>query len=292
MIASAALAKRALGAFARVFPRCSMVAQAVAYNLFLAFFPTLLIAVGFATSPLGGHTNLFDLITDFTDLLPPGSQQIVSEFLVNRGPQAWKWALVGWAGTLIAGTQVMRLLIEGIHMVYSDHERLSYWQRQWRSLALLMVTIAPLLGAAILGVFGRPLRRWVAHELGKSQSIEALWAVFFHGTAIFLATIALTMIYRMARPKESSLRSVLPGALVATALWWFADISFGFYVRRVPYNVVYGGLAAVIGLLIWMQISSVIFFLGAAWNAEVAETKRRLAHAHDAPAAQLSSVQT
>jgi uncharacterized BrkB/YihY/UPF0761 family membrane protein len=31
---------------------------------------------------------------------------------------------------------------------------------------------------------------------------------------------------------------------------------------------VYGGLAAVIGLLIWMQISAVIVFLGASWNAE------------------------
>ncbi len=87
----------------------------------------------------------------------------------------------------------------------------------------------------------------------------------------------------MARPKESSLRSVLPGAIVATALWWIADIIFGFYVRRVPYNVVYGGLAAVIGLLIWMQISTVIIFLGAAWNAETAEIKRRLAHEHAEP---------
>jgi len=34
---------------------------------------------------------------------------------------------------------------------------------------------------------------------------------------------------------------------------------------------VYGGLAAVIGLLIWMQISAVIVFLGAAWNAETDE---------------------
>ncbi len=58
---------------------------------------------------------MFDLITDMTDLLPPGSQQIVSEFLVNRGPDAWKWALVGFVGTLLAGTQVMRLLMEGVH---------------------------------------------------------------------------------------------------------------------------------------------------------------------------------
>jgi len=41
-------------------------------------------------------------------------------------------------------------------------------------------------------------------------------------------------------------------------------------VRKMPYNVVYGGLAAVIGLMIWMQISTVIVFLGAAWNAETA----------------------
>jgi membrane protein len=280
MIASAALAKRALSMFSRVFPRCGMLSQAVAYNLFLAFFPTLLIGVGFATSPIGDRTNLFDLIADLTRLLPPGSQQIVSEFLINRGPQAWKWALVGWAGTLLAGTQVMRLLMEGIQTVYGDRERPRYLQRQLRSLALLVVTITPLLVAAILGVFGRPLRHWIAQELGKSTAIQTLWGFFFHGTAIFLAMVALTVIYRVARPKESSLRNVIPGAMVATLLWWVADVGFGFYVRRVPYNVVYGGLAAVIGLLIWMQLSTVIIFLGAAWNAELADTRRKESRAH------------
>ena len=280
MIASAALAKRAYGVFGRVFPRTSMLAQAVAYNLFLAFFPALLILVGVATSPIGRRTSMFDLIRDMTDLMPPGSQQIVSEFLVNRGPDAWKLALVGLVGTLLAGTQVMRLLMEGIQTIYADHDRPGYLQRQLRSVALLLITITPLMGAALLGVFGRPLRRWVAYELGRNQSIETLWGVFFHGTAIFLAMVALTIIYRVARPRESSLRSVLPGALVATAMWWIADIIFGFYVRRVPYNVVYGGLAAVIGLLIWMQISTVIIFAGAAWNAESAEMRRRQAHEH------------
>src|ERR1700751_1862124 len=123
MSASAALSKRALSMFGRVVPRCSMIAQAIAFYLFLAFFPTLLIAVGLATSPVGGRTSLFDLITDFTSFLPPGSQQIVSEFLVKRGPDAWKWELVGWTGTLLAGAQVMKLLMEGIHTIYGDRQR-------------------------------------------------------------------------------------------------------------------------------------------------------------------------
>jgi membrane protein len=70
------------------------------------------------------------------------------------------------------------------------------------------------------------------------------------------------------------LRNVLPGAMVATLLWWLVDVLFGMYVRRVPYSIVYGGLAAVIGLIIWMQLSAVIIFLGAAWNAELAESRK------------------
>lgn len=275
MVASAAVAKRVLGMFPRVFPRCSMIAQAIAFNLFLAFFPTLLIAVGFATSPIGGRTGMFDLIADFTSFLPPGSQQIVSDFLARGGPQAWRWALVGWTGTLLAGSQVMRLLMEGIHTVYGDRDRPSFFRRQLRALLLLLMTIAPLLVAAILGVFGRPLRRWAASELGTGNSVQALWAFFFHATAILLAMIALTIIYRWARPNEKSLATVLPGAVLATILWWVVDIGFGFYVRKMPYGVIYGGLAAVIGLLIWMELSAVIIFLGAAWNAELAESRNR-----------------
>src|ERR1700682_6376882 len=155
MIASAAVSKRALSMFGRVFPRCSMISQAIAFNLFLAFFPTLLIAVGMATSPIGVRTNLFDLISDLTTFLPPGSQQIVSEFLVKRGPEAWKWALLGLGGTLLAGTQVMRLLMEGIHTIYGDRERPGFWGRQLRALARLILAVRPLLGAAILGVLGK-----------------------------------------------------------------------------------------------------------------------------------------
>src|SRR5256886_16315221 len=99
---------------ARVFPQCSVVCQAIAFNLFLAFFPTLLIAVALATSRIGGKTSLFYLIADFTQFLPPGSQAIVSEFLAKRGPEAWEGAALGWTGKLLAGSQVMKLVLHGI----------------------------------------------------------------------------------------------------------------------------------------------------------------------------------
>jgi membrane protein len=274
MVSAAGLFRRAYRMFARVFPQCSMISQAIAFNLFLAFFPTLLVAVALATSRIGGRTSLFDLISDLTQFLPPGSQTIVSEFLVKRGPEAWKIAALGWTGMLLAGSQVMKLLMEGIHIIYGDKEKPGFLHRQIRGLMLLLITITPLLGAAILGVLGRPVRHWIAHEIGDRTILQGWWNVFFPAASFVLAMLALTVIYRVARPGETSLRNVLPGAMVATLLWWLVDVLFGVYVRRVPYSVVYGGLAAVIGLIIWMQLSAVIVFLGAAWNAELAESRK------------------
>jgi membrane protein len=181
---------------------------------------------------------------------------------------------VGWGGTLLAGSQVMKLVMEGIHIIYGDEEKPGFLHRQLRGLLLLLITIAPLLGAAILGVLGRPIRNWFAREIGNHNPLHGWWTFFFPVAAFVLAMLALTVIYRVARAGEDSLRNVLPGAVVATFLWWLVNVLFGFYVRRVPYSVVYGGLAAVIGLMIWMQLSAVIIFLGAAWNAELAESRK------------------
>ncbi|HUL33413.1 MAG TPA: YihY/virulence factor BrkB family protein [Candidatus Eisenbacteria bacterium] len=258
---------RALG---RVFPRCGTISQAIAYNVFLAFFPTMLLVVGLASSWIGTRVALMDTIRDFTEFLPPGSQSIVAEFLGRRGPEVWRFALLGWVGTLLVGSQVMKLLMQAIHLIYGDEERMGFLQRQFRGLVLLLITIAPIVGAGILGVFGRPLRHWIARMIGKHSGVGGLWVVFFPLVAMVLAMLALTVIYRVARPAGGGLRQVLPGAMLATLLWWLSNVGFGYYVRRVPYSLLYGGLAATIGLLIWMQISAFIVLLGAAWNAESA----------------------
>ena len=269
------MAKRIWRMVRRVYPRCSMISQAIAFNLFLAFFPMLLLAVGFASSWIGSKAGTLEAIRNFTDFLPPGTQAVVGDFLVRRGTTIWKYSLLGALGTLLGGSQVMKLLMEGIHLIYDDEERIGFLQRQVRGLLLLLITMAPILAAGILGVFGRPLRHWLTGQLWKNAPVHGMWLVFFPLVAMILAMLALTVIYWVARPQEKHLRQVLPGAAVATLLWWAVNAMFGFYVRRMPPNVVYGGLGAVIGLLVWMQISAVIVFFGAAWNAEQATQQGR-----------------
>ncbi|MBZ5723181.1 MAG: YihY/virulence factor BrkB family protein [Acidobacteriia bacterium] len=261
------IAKKLFRTLARVIPQCGMVSQAVAFNMFLALFSILMVALGLMSSSLrakGGQ----DLVARLSAILPPGSWQLVSEFLVRREVNPWNWVLIGWVGTLLVGTQVMKLIMEGIHLIYGDRERHSFLGRQLRGLFLFCVSMVAWLLAVALSVFGRPLRQWMTRGSGQSPLARGFWTVMLPVLAMVLAMLVLALIYRVARLGATTWNSVLPGAAVATILWWGINLLFGIYVRQVQYGPVYGGLAAAIGLMVWMEFSAMIVFLGAAWNAE------------------------
>jgi len=64
-------------------------------------------------------------------------------------------------------------------------------------------------------------------------------------------------------------RAILPGAVMATAMWFLTTISFGWYVTRFAnYSEVYGSLGAGIALLFWLYIVSLSVLCGAEFNAQ------------------------
>jgi membrane protein len=180
--------------------------------------------------------------------------------------------LLGLGGTLLAGSQVMAGLIEGFRVIEGDEIRLSYWRIQLRSLLLLVLTVAPSLVVIILTVFGKQARAWLILQFGLAVLIRTLALIFQVGVVFGLSMIVLVLLYRIGRPGHKGFMDVLPGAVIATVLWWVVDIVFGLYVRKMPYNVVYGGLAAAIGLLLWMYLTAIVVLWGAAYNAEWRES--------------------
>src|ERR1700675_4531699 len=93
------LTRKIYGMLARVFPRCTMISQAIAFNVFLAFFPTMLLAVAFASIWLGSKNATLDAVRDFMEFLPPGSRGIVSDFLQRNGFDFWKLPLFVGVGS-------------------------------------------------------------------------------------------------------------------------------------------------------------------------------------------------
>jgi membrane protein len=258
--------------FTRIFPDCMTLSQAIAFNMFLAFFPMLLLVLGILSSKESFHGAVRELPERLRMILPPGSEDVVVQYFTRKGQHPWKWFLLGLGGTLLAGSQVMAGLIEGFRVIEADEFRQSYWRIQARALLLLLLTIVPSLVVIILTVFGRQARAWLIHQFGLAVLIRALAFIFQVGLVFGLSMIVLVLLYRIGRPGHKGFRDVMPGAAIATVLWWVVDIIFGVYVRKMPYNVVYGGLAAAIGLLLWMYMTAIVVLWGAGYNAEWRES--------------------
>ena len=237
--------------------------------MFLAFSPMILVVLGAVAGSAAFRQALQGIVERLRIVLPPGTLSILNNFLGKRTLQSWQWILLGLGGTLLAGTQMMKLLMDGFRTVYRDEKQLGPVSKNVRAVLLLSATIVPSILIVNLVVFGRTVRNRMLHISSMPVLIRLTWSGLYIVVSLLIALAVLTVIYRVGRPGIHGLRAHLPGAEVATVLWWAVSISLGFYLRRVPYSLIYGGLAVTIGLMLWMQLTATILLIGAAYNAEL-----------------------
>jgi membrane protein len=259
----------------RVYPGSQTITEAVSFNMFLAFFPILLLGLGILHRTQWGAAAVLQMWFRLQIILPPESAQLVGAYLGRHEASALNWIAVGAIGTLLVGMRLMNALMQGFRRVSRDAEVPSFVSRQWRSVVLLCLTIFPWLTVVMLTIVGAETEKWV-NDTGQTTvglrlglTVGYLAFVFALGVAVLMA------VYRIGRPRHRSWKEVLPGAVLAAVLWWAVDLIFGTYVRHMPYDVVYGGVAAAIGLLVWMYLTTIVVLLGEAYNAERFEQKRK-----------------
>jgi membrane protein len=237
--------------------------------MFLAFSPMILVVLGALAGSAAFRQALEGVIARLRVVFPPGMLTILTNFVGRHPRQPWELVLLGLGGTLLAGTQMMKLLIEGFRSVYGDKIKLDIVNLHVRALLLLTATILPSILIVNLVVFGRQVRNRMLHISSMPTLIRLTWSGLYVVMSLLIALGVLTVIYRVGRPGHQGLRMHLPGAGVATVMWWVVSIALGFYLRTVPYNLIYGGLAVTISLMIWMQLTATIVLIGAAYNAEI-----------------------
>jgi membrane protein len=261
--------ERLRGAVLRVVPDCLTQAQAVAFVMFLSFFPLLLVALGLLMGSGWAQNAAQELPEALLVILPPGSGHLVAQFLQGLDLDPAKLVWFGLGGTLLVGTQVMVGLIHGFRIVWRDKRPHRFWRERIWGFALLCVTIAPWLATIVVTVFGKPLREWMIEEIGMHALVRILWTMLYDAATLAVSFLVMLVLYWFGQPSRRPSSEVLPGAVLATVFWWLLNAGFGFYVRHMPYSLVYGSLTAVIGLMVWMYFMALVAMIGAAYNAEV-----------------------
>lgn len=61
---------------------------------------------------------------------------------------------------------------------------------------------------------------------------------------------------------------IWPGAVFSLVMWLVLSFLFSYYVENIArYSVIYGTLGAVIVLLLWLYLASVMLIMGAEFNS-------------------------
>ena len=126
------------------------------------------------------------------------------------------------------------------------------------ALAVVMFSLIAVLSAAFNYL---PLDRYTADLVAWLR-----WPIIF--VAVLLA---LAVFYRFGPSRRSARwHWISPGAIFAAIGLGIASLLFSWYVANVAnFNQTYGSLGAVIGLMMWLWIASMVVIVGAEINSEV-----------------------
>ena len=275
-------------------------AQATAYSAVVALFPTLIVAAAVISLLPSYLPFRSQLAVFFARVLPSNVVPVLeSYFSVTQKSQTASALLGSLFVGLFGAANVMSTLMEGFRRAH-DLPVIpgSYWLRRGRALALVPLSLVPLAATSLLLVFGNAITGWLGRdlpgELKPSFAIVTLvlrWSIALAGSTGIIAVIYhlgtdLTLDMRsrlepwVREPwnilrKGWTWRASLPGAALATGLWFVATLLFGVYVTRFAnYTRVYGSLGAAIALMAWLYIVALCVLIGAEFNAQLAHPRR------------------
>lgn len=249
-----------------------LLAKGAAYSSILTLFPALLAVAGILEASQTTESFVRQIGATIGWVLPQGSSSVALSFFQSTKHHPSRVIFSASVVTILAATGVMVSWMEGFRRAYCMPNTWGFWKERAIAVYLVFLALLPMTFATILVVFGDEIEAWI--QSGTTHIFRpVVWLVFvlIRWVIAILTSIAfIGLIYHHGMPKTQSWRRVLPGAMLATVLWFPATMLFGRYVTNYStYNVVYGSLSAAIALLVWLYILSIIVLLGAEFNAQV-----------------------
>ena len=252
-------------------------AQSAAYSAIIALFPALVVAAALIAllpdvAPLKVEIGEF-----FDEVLPSNAFSLLTSYFVSTPggphPHTVRSLILAGVVSLSGGSSVVATLMEGVRRARglgADCWRRG--ERRLRAAALVPLSLLPLGLATVLVVFGRYLTEWAAAYLpSRVQGVFFALALAVRWSVSLAGVVGLTeSIYHFGLPGRRPRRESVPGAVVATAMWFASTLLFGWYVTRFAnYSLVYGSLGAGIALLFWLYLVFLSVLCGAEFNALV-----------------------
>jgi YihY family inner membrane protein len=261
-------------------------AAAMSYFGLLALFPALLALLALSNQIAAGSEMLARIVEVY-----PGSGEFLRttvRSLKNVGPSIIVSCVVV---TLWAGSWVFAVVERAINRIWGTKPRTFL---HGRAITLGMIGLIGLL--LVFSVFFTSILvglRQLAEQLPVqvpeqmqwlSQIGSAFWQLAFALASVVITVALFTIVYRLVPSGRVTLRDTMPSAIVAGLLWEAAKYIFAWSLQYFHYDQIYGSVGAVVAVLTWSYVSSLILMFGAQLSVVLHQEHTVAEMAAEAPA--------
>jgi membrane protein len=251
--------------------RLMLIAAGVVFYALLAIVPaiTALVSLYGLFTPaqtIGAQLNFL------ADVMPAASYALISDQIVriaaNSDSKLSLAFVTGLGIALWSANAGVKSIFDALNIVYDEDEKRGFVRLNLVSLTFTVGAIVSLL-LALGAVVVLPL---VLAFAGFKAEYYAGALPLLRWPALFVLMIfGLALLYRFGPSRrQAKWRWVSVGSLVAALAWIAVSLAFSFYLSRfADYNATYGSLGAVIGLMMWLWISTLVVLAGAELNSEI-----------------------
>jgi membrane protein len=245
------------------------IAKGGAYSSILTFFPFLLVLGSVMATVRRGEVYLREISYALGRILPAGSATALA-YLRGSTDRPVGLLITTSFLTMWTASGVIISWMDGFRRAYQLPKTWGLLQERLIAMSLVLMAGLPLTFATILVAFGSRIETRILFNIGHEFGplILLLWGLIRWLIAILTSIAVIQLIYHNAVPRTQPWHSVLPGAVLATAMWLLSTAFFGWYLQRyADYSIIYGSLGVGIALLTWMYLISLVVLIGAEFNA-------------------------
>jgi membrane protein len=243
----------------------SAYAAALTYNLLFSLFPLAL-----AVTALVPAAVQRALLVPLASVVTPEVVGLVRHTAAGGVPAAHPaLAYAGLTGYLLGMSAAFRRLIDAFNHAYGFAPPLhrSPWETAVLSVVLALTAGALLVVAMAMATLGQHLTVVMLRPVGGPLGGFVVAAVRW-GALLALADVMLAVLYSVAPDRPCRFHWITPGAAAAIVAWLAISFGFSLYLAHFnAYNLLYGGVGAVILLLLYLYFLSYALLLGAELNA-------------------------
>jgi membrane protein len=245
------------------------IAKGAAYSSILTFFPFLLVLGSVMATLRRGEVYIREISYALGRILPAGTPAALAYLRGNTNRPVGLLITTSLL-TMWTASGVVISWMEGFRRAYQLPKTWGLVKERLISTSLVLMAGIPLTFATILVAFGSRIETRILFNIGREFGplVLLLWGLIRWIIAILTSIAVIQLIYHNAVPRTQPWHTVLPGAILATALWLLSTAIFGWYLQHyADYSIIYGSLGVGVALLVWMYIISLVVLIGAEFNA-------------------------